>query len=242
MRCYVLASPVSIEIKITQIKLNEIIQLPLVSAIVFDLDGVLANSIAVVEEAWELWALHHGLDLETVMRVMHGRRKTEILRIVSPHLNPVEEVERLTTLEEDRIGGIKPIAGAAAFVAQLPAGRWAIATSGERRGALARLKQVGITPPEVLVAAEDVRNGKPNPEPYLKAAMGLGIAPEKCMVFEDAPAGIEAALAAGMTAVAVLTTYPASEFPNAHAIIRDFEHVSVTFDRGDINVTLSRNA
>jgi mannitol-1-/sugar-/sorbitol-6-phosphatase len=218
MRSYDLAVSVSME--------N--IQLPPVSAIIFDLDGVLANSIAVVEEAWKLWSAYHGLDFETVMRVMHGRRKTEILSIVAPHLDPAVEVDRLMSLEEERIAGVKPIPGAAALVAQVPADRWAIATSGERRGALARLKQVGITPPAVLIAAEDVRCGKPNPEPYLKAAQGLGIPPEQCLVFEDAPAGIEASRAAGMTAVAVLTTYMASEFGHAHAIIPDFTGVTIS--------------
>jgi mannitol-1-/sugar-/sorbitol-6-phosphatase len=217
MRSYVL--PVTLSM--------ENFQLPPVSAIVFDLDGVLANSIAIVEEAWQLWSAYHGLDFPTVMSVMHGRRKTEILAIVSPHLDAVAEVDRLTQLEESRIAGVVPIPGANTFVDQVPAGQWAIATSGERRGALARLRQVGITAPAVIITAEDVHLGKPNPEPYLKAAQGLGIDPTRCLVFEDAPAGIQSARSAGMLAVAVLTTYPASEFPHAHYIIPDFTGASV---------------
>jgi sugar-phosphatase len=206
----------------------ENIQIPPVSAIIFDLDGVLANSIAIVEEAWSLWSAFHGLDHEMVKQVMHGRRKTEILAIVAPHLDPAVEGDRLLTLEGDRIDAVEPIPGAAAFVAQVPEGRWAIATSGERRGAYARLKKVGIVPPTVVITAEDVVLGKPNPEPYLKAAAALGIPPEDCLVFEDAPAGITAARAAGMFAVAVLTTYPASEFPHANAIIEDFTGASIS--------------
>src|SRR5258707_443103 len=95
VRSYVLAAPVSIE--------NT--DIPPVSAIIFDLDGVLANSIAIVEEAWALWSAFHHLDHEVVMQVMHGRRKTEILAIVAPHLDPAVEVDRLLTLEGDRIDG-----------------------------------------------------------------------------------------------------------------------------------------
>jgi sugar-phosphatase len=198
-----------------------------VEAIIFDLDGVLANSIAVLEESWGIWCAEKGLDFETVMRIAHGRRKPEILAIVVPDLDPQPEIERLIQLENDRIASVKPIPGAAAFVAQVPAGKWAIATSGELGGALARLKQVGIIPPPVLISAENVQMGKPNPEVYLKAAAGIGIAPEKCLVFEDAPAGIAAARAAGMTAVALLTTYPSEDFPRNIPRIQDFTQVSL---------------
>jgi sugar-phosphatase len=200
------------------------------SAIIFDLDGVLANSISVVEEAWGIWSAEKGLDFARVLQVAHGRRKPEILEIVAPHLDPAPEIERLMQLEADRIAAVRPIPGAAKFVASLPPGRWAIATSGERRGAIARLKQVGIPVPQVLIASEDVERGKPNPKIYLKAAAGLAIAPENCVVFEDAPAGIEAARAAGMTAIAVLTTYPVSAFHVDIAKIPNFEEVNLSME------------
>ncbi len=209
-----------------------------VSAILFDLDGVLANSIAVLEEAWGIWCAERGLDYEMVMAAAHGRRKAEILAVVAPDLDPVPEMERLMELEYSRIGSVKPIVGASEFVAMLPEGKWAIGTSGERPGAFARLEQVGISPPKVLIAAEDVERGKPNPEVYLKAAAGIGTPAAECLVFEDAPAGIQAALAAGMIAVAVLTTYPASAFPNAHAIIANFVGSSSAMIGGKLIVTL----
>jgi sugar-phosphatase len=207
-------------------------------AIIFDLDGVLANSIAILEESWRIWCAEKGLDFETVMKVAHGRRKPEILAIVVPDLDPLPEIERLTQLETDRISAVKEVPGAAAIVAQLPPGKWAIGTSGEREGALARLKQVGITPPPVLISAEDVEQGKPHPDVYLKAAGGIGIPPEDCLVFEDAPAGIAAALAAGMTAVALLTTYPADVFPPEIPRIRDFTQVELSLADGKFSVTL----
>jgi sugar-phosphatase len=209
-----------------------------VAAIIFDLDGVLANSIAVVEEAWGIWCAEKGLDYDAVMQVAHGRRKTEILAIVLPGRDAQPEIDRLTELEGARIVAVKKIAGAAELVAKLPAGRWAIATSGERPAALARLRQVGIVPPAVVITAEDVSFGKPNPEVYLKAAAGIGMSPERCLVFEDAPAGIAAARAAGMTAVAVLTTYRASDFPEEIPKIADFMDVSLTVGVGELSIGL----
>jgi mannitol-1-/sugar-/sorbitol-6-phosphatase len=207
-------------------------------AILFDLDGVLANSIAVLEESWAIWCAERGLDFETVMKIAHGRRKPEILAAVVPDLDPLPEIDRLNQLEAARIGCVKEIPGAAGLVAQLPTGKWAIGTSGERPGALARLHKVGIAPPPVLISGEDVVHGKPNPEVYLKAAAGIGIAPEDCIVFEDAPAGIAAAQAAGMQAVAVLTTYPAEAFPSDVLKIQDFTQVSVTIRRGQLTIDL----
>jgi sugar-phosphatase len=172
------------------------------------------------------------------MHVVHGRRKPEILAIIAPHLDPLPEIERLTQLETERVGAVRPIPGAVELVAKLPAGRWAIATSGERPGALLRLKQVGITPPAVVITAEDVEQGKPHPDVYLKAAAGLGVRPARCLVFEDAPAGIDAANAAGMTAIAVLTTYPAEEFPHAFARIPNLEPVAVSVKNREMRINL----
>lgn len=198
------------------------------SAIIFDLDGVLANSIAILEESWAIWCAEQGLDFDYVMKVAHGRRKPEILATVVPHLDPAPEIARIKQLEDDRIHLVKGITGAAELVARIPAGKWAIGTSGELSGALHRLKQVGITPPPVLISSEDVQRGKPFPDVYLKAAAGLNIAPENCLVFEDAPAGIAAAQAAGMSAIALLTTYPADAFPTDIPKIQDFTYINVT--------------
>jgi mannitol-1-/sugar-/sorbitol-6-phosphatase len=223
LRCYDLAEALSI------IK---------VEAILFDLDGVLANSIAVLEESWGIWSAEKGLDFEAVMKAAHGRRKPEILAMVVPDLDPQPEIERLMQLETDRIASVKPVRGAAELVARLPPGKWAIGTSGERPGALARLQQVGITPPAVIISAEDVEEGKPHPDVYLKAAAGIGVDPQRCVVFEDAPAGIAAARAAGAVAVALLTTYPAEAFPPGVPLIRDFTQVSLAIDNGELSLTL----
>jgi sugar-phosphatase len=203
-------------------------------AILFDLDGVLANSIAVVEKSWRMWAEEHGLDPELILRIGHGRRTAEILEAVAPELDRQTEIDRFVEIEQSLLDGVIPIPGALEFVKSLPAGTWAIGTSGERAVATARLRKLGFPLPDVLIASEDVERGKPNPEVYMKAADGLGMAYGRCVVFEDAPAGIAAARAAGMTAVGVLTTYPAPALSGATELIADFQSVTARMASGEI--------
>jgi sugar-phosphatase len=195
------------------------------AAILFDLDGVLANSIAVVEKSWRMWADEHGLDPELILRIGHGRRTAEILEAVAPELDRQTEIDRFVEIEQSLLDGVIPIPGALDFVKRLPAGTWAIGTSGERVVATARLRKLGFPIPDVLIASEDVERGKPNPEVYMKAADGLGIEYARWVVFEDAPPGIASARAAGMMAVGVLTTYPASALSGAMELILDFRGV-----------------
>ncbi len=206
-----------------------------VAAVIFDLDGVLADSTPMVERAWRTWSAECGVDAETVLKLTHGRRKPEILEMAVPHLPREQAIARLIALETEQVDAVIPVPGASEITKLLPAGKWAIATSGERGGALLRLQRVGITPPSVLISAEDVMKGKPQPEVYLRAAAGLGVMPQKCVVFEDAPAGIEAALAAGMTPVGLETTYPASALDRAVATVKDFRQVVITLADGNIS-------
>jgi sugar-phosphatase len=207
-------------------------------AILFDLDGVLVNSIAVVEKSWRIWARERGVDPESVLKEMHGRRTAEVLERVAPWVDIHAEVERFVEIEQSLLGDVTPIPGALEFVKSLPSGRWAIGTSGERAVALARLRKFGFPVPDVLVASEDVVVGKPGPEVYLKAAAGLGRSPEKCVVFEDAPAGVKAALAAGMIAVGLLTTVPAAELSGASALISNFQGVTAAMTGSDLRISL----
>ncbi|MBV9646705.1 MAG: HAD-IA family hydrolase [Candidatus Eremiobacteraeota bacterium] len=197
-------------------------------ALVTDLDGVLANSNAVVERAWKIWSAERGLEEKRVLRVAHGRRTIDVLRIVAPELESSAEVARLVKLEEQFEDDVVPVSGAAEFVREIPRGRWAVATSGEEHIARTRLRRVGIVPPPVLVTAEMVSRGKPDPEVYARAAKLLGVDPRECIAFEDAPAGISAAVAAGMAVVALLTTYPASELCAAAGIVSDFHSVRLS--------------
>jgi sugar-phosphatase len=129
---------------------------------------------------------------------------------MAPHLPAVEEAERLTAIESTATDGLEKVQGARDLLQQLPASRWAIVSSGAQAVATLRLAQTHLPKPAVLICAEDVRHGKPDPEGYLAAAHRLGVAPSACVVIEDAPAGLEAARAAGMRCIAVATTHDAA--------------------------------
>jgi sugar-phosphatase len=180
-------------------------------AILFDLDGVLVDSAAYVEEQWRRWATAKGLHPEPFLRVCHGRRALETIRLAAPHLDAEAEVAAFEPDETGDSGTIEPIEGAARLLEALPTGTWAVATSGPRAVAGDRLRRAGLPSPAVLVCAEDVVRGKPSPDVYLMAAASLAVAPSECIVIEDAPAGIQAARAAGMGVVGLTTTHPRHE-------------------------------
>ena len=189
-----------------------------------------------VEHAYTIWAHELGLDPQVVIDLTHGRRKPEILlaldKISTRPLDHRREIRRLIDIEVERLCDVVPIEGAAELVATLPTNAWAIATSGERELAFGRLRQAGVPAPTVLIASEDVVNGKPDPTCYRKAAEGIGVDPRHCIVFEDAPLGIEAALAAGMTAIGVTTTYPVAALHRAHATVANFHQVRAIIEAG----------
>lgn len=181
-------------------------------AILFDLDGVLVDSTGYIEQQWRRWAISMGLSPEPFLRVCHGRRALETIRLAAPHLDAEAEV---AAFQPDDDGwsdlSLAPVEGAEALLQQLPVGSWAVATSGTRLVARDRLKRAGLPVPGVLVCAEDVLHGKPSPDVYLLAAAELGVDPADCVVIEDAPAGVEAARAAGMRVVALTTTHRIEE-------------------------------
>ena len=176
-------------------------------AILFDLDGVLVDSTGYVEEQWRRWATARGLSPEPFLRVCHGRRALETIRLAAPDLDAEAEIAAFVPEKSSGDEVLAPIEGAERLLRALPKGSWAVATSGTRSTATARLRGAGLPIPEVLVCAEDVVRGKPSPDVYLMAAVGLRAHPSDCIVIEDAPAGIEAARAAGMRVIALTTTH-----------------------------------
>ncbi|CAL9625388.1 MULTISPECIES: HAD family hydrolase [Streptomyces] len=210
-------------------------------ALLFDNDGTLVSSLDSVERCWSLWAREYGITAEEFGRVeLHGRPAAEIVADLLPaHLVP-EAVARVEQLEVEDVpnGGVRLLPGTRDFLAALPSDRWAVVTSATRRLAEARLGAVGITP-KALVSADDVTRGKPDPEPYLLAARQLGVDPAHCVVFEDAPAGLRAGRAAGMTTVALATTHRAAEL-DADLVVDDLSALSaLVTERG---VAISRHA
>jgi sugar-phosphatase len=188
-------------------------------AVLFDLDGVLVDSAAVVERTWRRWAARHGLDPEQVVRAAHGRRTIETVRLLAPHLRVDDEVEILAASESTETDGVYEVPGARELLESLPARSWAVVTSGIRPVAELRIRHTHLPTPPVLVTADQVRHGKPHPEGYVTAAARLSVDPARCVVVEDTPPGIEAAHAGGMRVIALASTYDAEALVAADAVV-----------------------
>ncbi len=208
-------------------------------AILFDMDGVLVDSAPAVERVWHKWALDHGLDPATVINQAHGRRSVETIRVVAPTMNAEQENVKVEQMEIADKEGVTALAGAAQLLRNLPSDQFAIVTSATRPLAVARLGYAGLPLPKFMVTADDVINGKPSPEPYLKGAALLGITPSDCLVFEDTPAGVAAARSAGMQAVALGKTYPAHELHAAAALVTSLQDVKAEIRQGTIVIELA---
>ena len=205
------------------------------------MDGVLVDSGAVYVRTWRRWAERHGLDPEPLLAAGLGRRTREALLDVVPRLATDAEVDWLDTAELLDLEGIVEVRGAATLVSALPPERWAVVTSAGRDLALRRLDAARVPVPPVLVTAEDIARGKPAPDAYLVAAQRLGQRTESCLAFEDAPAGIAAARAAGMRTVALTTTHPPAGLPSADAWIPDFTGIAVGTEGTELVVRLPRS-
>ncbi|MFL1378483.1 MULTISPECIES: HAD-IA family hydrolase [unclassified Nocardiopsis] len=169
-----------------------------VDAVLFDMDGTLVDSTRVVEGVWARFADRHGVVLADLLAYSHGRRTRDTLaRFLPPGRDPDAVAEELERQETTNTEGITEIPGARRLLERLRGTRTAVVTSASRELAAARLAAAGLPLPEVLVAAEDVPAGKPDPAGYVDAAARLGVAPDRCLVLEDAEAGIRAGLASG---------------------------------------------
>jgi sugar-phosphatase len=197
------------------------------SAILFDLDGVLVDSTRSVDRQWRAWARQKGVDGDKVMAIAHGVRTIEVIRAVAPHLDADAEVWELENREADDQEGVDIMPGAIELVRSIPEGRWSVVTSGTRLLASARLRFGGLPVPKILVTAEDVANGKPHPEPYLKGAERMGVKPADCLVIEDAPAGIQAARAGGMKVIGITSTYAAAKLKEADFVVQKLLQIQV---------------
>ncbi|HNV73334.1 MAG TPA: HAD-IA family hydrolase [Gemmatimonadaceae bacterium] len=198
----------------------------------FDMDGVLVDSRAVVERTWQRWAERRGFDADAIVPIAHGRRASDTLRDIAPHLDIAAETAWIDEVERNDLEGVVAMPGAAALLAHLPGLAWAIVTSCSDALARARLAACGLPIPRVLIAAERIGAGKPAPDGYLAGARALGIAPAECVVFEDAPPGIQAGLVAGARVVGLATTYPAERLTDATRIVRDLTEVRIGRDHG----------
>ncbi|HEX4752527.1 MAG TPA: HAD-IA family hydrolase [Solirubrobacterales bacterium] len=187
------------------------------AAILADLDGTLVDSVASSKRAWGALARRRGLDAEETHRFAMGRPTRETIALLVPEPERVAEQARVDRDEVDDGDSVVAYPGAAELLAgPIPI---AVVTSGSTALATARLRGAGLEPPAVLITADAITRGKPDPEPFLLGARELGVDPARCLALEDAPAGIESSLAAGMPVVAFRTTHPDAELEGATVVL-----------------------
>ena len=199
-------------------------------ACLFDMDGTVLNSIAAAERIWTIWALRHGVDVDSFLPTIHGVRAIDTInRLALPGVDAEAEAAWITEAEIEDVEGIVEVAGAASFLKSLPANQWAIVTSAPRALALRRMAAAGIPEPGVMITAEDVSTGKPDPAGYYLAARRLGVEPTDCLIFEDAAVGIRAGEAAGAH-VMVITATHVHPLQTPHATLASYNLVEARAD------------
>lgn len=207
------------------------------AALLFDMDGTVLDSIEATERVWTRWAARFGLDRRAVLHDIHGRRAVDLLQSLNiPDIDAVAEVAELTRMEMEDVVGIRPIPGAREFLKSLPDGRWAIVTSAPRTLAVRKLEAAGLESPSVLIAADDIPMGKPNPSCYQLAANQLGVNAADCVVFEDAVAGIQAGEAAGAKVIVITATHP-HPMPTNHPTFCSFDGLRAEIAQGRVKIT-----
>ena len=208
--------------------------------ILFDLDGVLVDSTPAVARVWTIWAHQHGFDPAETVRRAHGRPSLSTIRELLPNADHAAENAVVERMEIEDVEGVIPLPGTTELLYALPVDRWAVVTSCSRALALVRLRVAGLPVPAKMVTSTDITNGKPHPEPYLRGAELLGLAPGDCIVFEDAPAGIRSGKAAHSRVVAFQTTESAELLRQAGAdwIVKDAASISLAATNGADGISL----
>jgi mannitol-1-/sugar-/sorbitol-6-phosphatase len=187
------------------------------AALLFDLDGVLINSTPAVARVWHRWAVAHGFDPQEVIVRAHGRPSIATLRDYLPHADHEAENRKIERAEIEDLDGVLALPGTLDLLKSLPEDRWTIVTSGTRPLAEVRIKHAGLPLPKKMITATEIVHGKPDPEPYRKAAAMLGFAASDCVVCEDVPAGIRSGKSAGAKVIAFTTTMQAAPLREAGA-------------------------
>jgi sugar-phosphatase len=207
--------------------------------VLFDMDGILISSIGSVERSWTKWAEMRGVEPEFALKMAHGRRAIETAALLRPDLDSEGELKVIEDIELADGDGLAVLPGVLDLLCALPPDRWTVVTSATERLATQRLAQAGIPIPERLVTADHVKQGKPDPAPYLAGAALLGIPPEDCVVFEDAESGTLAGRAAGCTVIATTFSHEAESLTAAHYLVEDVTGVQVRNLPGEQGIVLT---
>jgi mannitol-1-/sugar-/sorbitol-6-phosphatase len=207
------------------------------AAVLFDLDGTLVDSTAVVERSWRRWTAEFGIELRG-FGSWHGIPAAQMVQSMLPEAQWADGARRIIELELSDVEGLVVLPGAKAALAAVAGARAAIVTSCVQQLAAVRLAAAGLRAPDVVVTADQVPIGKPDPAPFLLAARLLGVDPADCLVVEDAPAGLTAAKAAGAARLAVATTSTPDQL-DAEAIVPDLSAVRFTVVADGIRLSLA---
>lgn len=183
-----------------------------IRAILFDMDGVLVNSIAADESSWLRWARLHGIGDTFSIHDTHGRRTVDTIRATAPDLDLATELRRMEDFDSEDTTGTFLYPGVWRLVASLSPLQWSIVTSASERILRHRLGLCGVALPQHIVTADHVTRGKPDPEPYSLGAAQLGLAPSECLVLEDAPSGVRSGRAAGCPVLAIASPIRPTSF------------------------------
>ena len=207
--------------------------------VLFDLDGILISSLGSVERSWTKWAQMRGIDPAYAISIAHGRRAIETVAELRPDLDSAAELKVIEDLEVDDNDGLTVLPGVLDLLAALPKAAWTVVTSATERLARVRLAAAGVPVPDRIVTADQVRQGKPNPEPFLAGAALLGLPPAQCVVFEDSASGAKAGRAAGCTVVATTFSHSVESLAAAHYLVEDLRGVHVQIDAEGLAISLA---
>jgi sugar-phosphatase len=212
-----------------------------VSAILFDNDGVLIDSTAMVEASWRAFSGWYDLPVDELLAQVHGRRSRDVIAHYADKLpvTPEAAFERYIDACLKDFVMVDVLPGAVEILESLPSARFAVVTSGTRVVTEARIHGAGLPIPDVMITAADISHGKPHPMPYLVAAERLGVDPATCLVVEDAPAGIASGRAAGCWTLALLTTHERARLDGADLYAKDLAAVEVAAVGNAFHVSLA---
>ena len=218
--------------------------LPRPKAVLFDLDGVLIDSMPHHVAAWQTIFSQFGVDIPAeVLRRSEGEKaKITIRRLAEEHGLHFSDAQLEELVEKKRRiyrqsapRGLRPAARCAVEDCRRQGLKTAIVTGSVRPNIEWTLSLDERQLFDVIISSEICENSKPYPEPYLNAAERLSLAPADCLVIENAPLGIRSAKAAGMTCLAITTTLPADELDGADLIIPDLDHLVDMIDFKNTN-------
>jgi mannitol-1-/sugar-/sorbitol-6-phosphatase len=202
-------------------------------ALLLDLDGTLVDSSTAVESAWRWAAKRLGVPFTQILPYIHGIPADQALELAVPGLDVLTKsrlAAEILTRQADSKAAVSAMPGALHFLDSLPPGSWAVVTSGSVRLAESSIKKAGLPEPPILITADDVQAGKPDPEPFMRAMGVLDVSSEECIVIEDSPHGIASGVAAGVRVLAVGTTFPPHLLEGANWLIPNLEKVTITPD------------